>query len=432
LAVCVCVTVRSSETAAQEKPPGKSEITIKRRTLTSEEEFRTQLRGVLRFQEVGFDQPTLSELYAPLTAAIKGNLPLKPLSSHFGSESLKQVALRDNRPDMVILPWITDNDSALAKEEAKDLQALSFKLRFALRKTSRVADDRPDPDKLRTLFTAKEWTAPAAVPTITQVLQAESAAVRLILVDTLSKIKGKEAGTALAKRAIFDTSFSVRASAVRALAARPADEYTPVLISGFRYPWPAAADHAAEAAVALNRTDLVPGLVKLLKEPDPGLPLKTDQGHAVQEVVRINHLCNCMLCHAPSQETTDLVRGLVPLPGETPPSTYYQAKSGLFVRADLTYLRPDFSVMQPVANPGKWAGNQRYDYLVRTRPLTKTEQATFQKLEKEGKVPESYPQQDAVVYALRELTGRDHGTTYESWSAGLRNTPRGTQETEKP
>jgi len=215
----------------------------------------------------------------------------------------------------------------------------------------------------------------------------------------------------------------VREKAVKALADRPPTEYTPVLYYGFRYSWPAAADHAAEAVVALQRTDLVPELVKLLKEPNPTQPVKTGQSYLVQEVVKINHLCNCMLCHAPSQSREDLVRGRVPMPNEDPPPLYYQEQTGLFVRADLTYLRQDFSVVQPVANSGKWPGNQRYDYLQRTRPLTKQEVTTFQKLEKDNKLPKTYPQQTSVLFALRELTGRDHGTTYEEWSAGLKKEP---------
>ena len=35
----------------------------------------------------------------------------------------------------------------------------------------------------------------------------------------------------------------------------------------------------------------------------------------VQELVRVNHLANCLLCHAPSFQRGDLVRGAVPTPG---------------------------------------------------------------------------------------------------------------------
>ena len=51
-------------------------------------------------------------------------------------------------------------------------------------------------------------------------------------------------------------------------------------------------------------------------------------------------------------------------------SQYYESTGGSFVRADVTYLRQDFSVPQPVPRPGQWPANQRYDYMVRKRFLT--------------------------------------------------------------
>src|SRR5205085_9061828 len=145
----------------------------------------------------------------------------------------------------------------------------------------------------------------------------------------------------------------------------------------------AGADHAAEAIAALQLTDVVPDLVQLLKEPSPNLPLSTGKTYVVQELVRINHLSNCMFCHAPSLSKDDLVRGRVPIPGEEMPPLYYHETRGLFVRADVTFLRQDFSVVQPVPNAGKWPGNQRYDYVLRVRPLSKLEQKAYIALEKE-------------------------------------------------
>jgi hypothetical protein len=414
LAIGVCVALRPGEAAAEEKAPGKSGTAIKRRSTTTEEELRKQLQGV---PEAGFDQQAASELYVPIIKAMKATPPLKQLPPELGSLTLQDNAARDERPDMVFLPWLAGADSELIKEDAEHLQTFSLQLRGALLKSAKKTD--PDPEKLAPLLATAGWKRPAAVPTLTQMLQAEPAAVRLLLVEALEKIEGAEASAALARRAVFDLSPEVRARAVRALAARPAAEYTAVLYDGFRYPWPAAADHAAEAVAELKRVDMVPELVKLLKEPSPTHPVKVEGGYAVQEVVRINHLCNCVLCHAPSLEKGDPVRGGVAIPGERF-ETRYSRGGSFFVRADRTFLRQDFSVVQPVAKPGKWPGEQRYDYLVRTRPLSETEQVAFEKLEKEGKGPKSYPQQAAVVFALQEVTGRDHGTTYESWSAGLR------------
>ena len=108
----------------------------------------------------------------------------------------------------------------------------------------------------------------------------------------------------------------------------------------------------------------------VVKDKDKDVP-------ATRELVRINHLSNCMLCHAPSLSKDDLVRGRVPMPGEDPPPLYYGEVTGLFVRADTTYLRQDFSVVQPVAGAGKWPGDERFDYMVRTRPLNKAERTAL-------------------------------------------------------
>jgi hypothetical protein len=416
---------KAGATPPDEKPVKKLDGVMKRRTQTSDEDLRKQLQGVT---ETGFDQPAAEALYTPI---VKAGTQVKNLDADLGPKAFILMANQANRPDMVALPWITGTHSEIGKEAAERLHVLSVNLRAALRKSVKAGDVRPDPDTLRGLLTDDEWTKPEALPTLTQLLQAENTPIRLLLVEMLAKIKGKEASIALAKRAIFDLSAEVREKAVKALADRPQAEYVPVLYVGFRYPWPAAADHAAEAVVTLQRTDLVPELVKLLKEPDPSQPVKVEKKYVVQEVVRINHLCNCMLCHAPSLAKDDLVRGRVPQPGEDPPPLYYQERTGLFVRADLTYIRQDFSVVQPVAHPGKWSGNQRYDYVLRTRPLTKTEQTAYQKVEKENKSPKSYPQQESVLFALRELTGKDYGSTYADWTAGLQKSETQSR-TEKP
>src|SRR5262249_34129771 len=144
------------------------------------------------------------------------------------------------------------------------------------------------------------------------------------------------------------------------------------------YPWPPAADHAAEALATLQDRAALAKLVDLLDLPDPRSPALSDsdspEGRVpmVRELVRVNHFANCLMCHAPSLETTDPVRGLVPTPGQPLPPAftpqYYAGNNGIFVRADITYLKQDFSVPQPVAKAGAWPANQRFDYLVRTRP----------------------------------------------------------------
>jgi hypothetical protein len=89
------------------------------------------------------------------------------------------------------------------------------------------------------------------------------------------------------------------------------------------------------------------------------------------------------------------------VPGQPLP-TYLQA-TGDFVRADVTYLRQDFSALQPVEEPGAWPKVQRFDYLLRSRPLTPEEAAAI------APAAASYPQRDAVLYALRRLAKEGGG-----------------------
>jgi hypothetical protein len=101
----------------------------------------------------------------------------------------------------------------------------------------------------------------------------------------------------------------------------------------------------------------------------------------------------------------------LPAPATTP--QYYE-RGGSFVRADVTYLRQDFSVVQMVANPGVWPGHQRYDFLVRLRPLAAKEVQTLAQMFRD-KRPTG--QKDATLFALRELTGKDFAEDVSKWQA---------------
>ena len=126
------------------------------------------------------------------------------------------------------------------------------------------------------------------------------------------------------------------------------------------------------------------------------------------EVVRVNHLRNCLLCHAPSfGNAQGQPRGLIPVPGLPVPSgtEYYSLGARTprevdWVRADVTYLKQDFSARQPVANHGAWPEVQRFDFLVRVRRATENEVYMARLRER---TEEGYPQRDAVLFALREL-----------------------------
>src|SRR5262249_24106573 len=130
---------------------------------------------------------------------------------------------------------------------------------------------------------------------------------------------------------------------------------------------------------------------------DPGdfarpVRASTREVYTVREVVRVNHLHNCLMCHAPATTANDPVRGLVPDPTQPlpPPNStpYYEGRNGIFVRADVTYLRQDFSVPQPVDHAAIWPVHQRFDYVVRYRYPTDEELKRHE--------PETYPQREAV------------------------------------
>lgn len=332
--------------------------------------------------------------------------------------------LSGERLDLACLPLQTGMDCVLGKEPAEDLQAMSRKLRVAIESCipKGGGDPRPEPERLRKRLLDKDggWLKPEAVRCMRQMLNAENRQVRQVMVEVMAKIPDRIATETLAMTAVTDLSPDVREAAVQALKDRPTDDYRPLLLGGLRYPWNAVVAHAAEALTALEGTQATPALVKALQEPDPNLPVTFQQGkqklHVVRELVRVNHLANCLLCHAPSFDRADLVRGAVPIPGQPLPGPattpqYYESGES-FVRADITYLRQHFSVMQPVLNSGQWPNNQRFDYLVRLRPITskkELEQAEALKLKT------LTPQKEILRRAVKELTGKDPGETAEDW-----------------
>lgn len=394
---------------------------VTRLSRRTDDDLRKELLGV---PETGFNQSALGLIQKSMEEwnrkAVGGKLPTLP--SDLGPNQFRAFAAELRRPEQFGLPWRMEPHCTLGKEETEALHVLSVRLRDHLRKSTPPKDVRPDPDELRKLLAAdpkaEEWHTPAAIPTLTQMLQAENTPLRLLLVEMLTDIKGKEASHALAARSLFDTSAEVREKAIRALAGRPREEFQETLLHGLRYPWPAAADHAAEAITALDLKP-VKEMVGMLKEPPPGQPVKDGKKYAVKELVRVNHLSNCVLCHSTSVNKEDLVRGRMPEPGEDPPPAYYQEARGLFVRANTTYLKQDFSVVQPVTTPGKWAAHQRFDYLARIRPLSAAEVKKFEELEKKGELLKDYPQRESVLFALRQVTKANPGDTYEKWAEEL-------------
>ena len=422
--VALTITSPDFAQAADDIEAKFKQVGFKRRNKLSDEDLRKQLFFP---PEYGFDQNAASVLYESIKKA--HNDPELPRPRpEIGCIYYAHLAQAASNPAMTAFPWRTGTDCQTGKDMAERMHVLSVNLRRLMRESITANDVRPDPDKLLNLIDATpigerrlEWGSPESVPTLIQMLQVENAATRKLMVRLLSRIKGKEASVALAQRAVFDLSAELRQDAVEALKNRLADEFKDVLLKAIRSPWPAASEHAAEAIAALELKSLVPELVGLLGEPDPRFPFvvqgKTGKTTMIREMVRINHMTNCCLCHALSSSKDDLVRGRIPTPGQELPPSYYQADDGLFVRADMTYLRQDFSVFQPVENPGKWPAFQRYDYLVRTRTAT-TKEISVAKGLIEKKL-DTYPQREAILFALREITGRDLGNATEKWKTLL-------------
>ena len=259
------------------------------------------------------------------------------------------------------------------------------------------------------------------IAALMQVVAPESVAMRKGLVKYLAGTSHVEATRALAKLAMFAPEDEVRRPAIEALKVRRDRDYTEVLLRGLHYPLPAVAKHAAEAITKLERTDLVPQLVSFLEEPDPRAPIMKDMGDervpVVRELVRINHHRNCLMCHAPAVSgevpstvtTAEVPRPDQPLP--SPSDGYNNSIPDVLVRLDVTYLRQDFSMLEPVADANPWPAMQRFDFLVRTRKLSDQEANAFPK----AKAGMLSPYQRCTLAALRELTGKDAAPTPAAW-----------------
>ena len=353
--------------------------------------------------------------------------PIKPgmhVARDEGAPPHMLAMIHSRQPELAALPWRMGDECHLGRESAEDLQVVSRALRTVLSQAVTPNDSRPDAEKLRrvllgNLASQPKFLVPAAIPALQQLLMAERTPVRQVLVEALDRIEGPEAAKALARLSVFDLAPEVREKALLALKTRKADAYRPAMLEGFRYPWAPVADHAAEGLVALGDVQAVPELVALLDQPDPARPrTEVRDGKPVtltRSLVQVNHLQNCILCHAPSgNQTLDMVRGRVPDESQPlpPPVEYYGSTSpGLFVRAEVTYLRQDFSVTQPVQDHGPWPAYQRYDYLVTETPTSRWSR-DFSSGDKD-----EYPQRESVLFALRELTGQDLGPRSIDWKS---------------
>ena len=124
-----------------------------------------------------------------------------------------------------------------------------------------------------------------------------------------------------------------------------------------------------------------------------------------------------MMCHAAGrdvQSNNDVLTASMPaagLPGSG--GGYYGSLADLLVRADVTYLRQDFSMMLAVNDSRPLPETQRFDFVVRTRTLEDDELQPYKdKFDKPKELP---PHRQAALAALRQLTGQDVGPTAEAW-----------------
>jgi hypothetical protein len=416
--------------------------------LADEEEL---LRQAATAPEVGLGSSGVAVINSYLTHIPANQVSLATANLTEGTPLLSV------RPDLRMLPIRFGERCKLDGKQTVALDRLARKLHEYLDTfLPETLEGRNGPtEKLRQTLLSEmhdkkpEWLRPEAVRALVQILMGEDTPIRKILVELLAKIDAMESTIALAQRAVFDLSPEVREAAVSALKGRPVAVYRPVFLKALRYPWAVPAQHAAEALVELRDTGSVPLLVCLLNLPDPAGPLTVHNNRRIlQDVVRLNHIHNCLVCHAPAASSSDLVLGVdpfVPLParlqtssmsaasqrlagGFTDGASSYRAggRGGgqqtvllpLLIRADITFMRQDFSVRQPVrfVRVPFWgpigSRHQRFDYVLRTRLLPRKVYSRLEEMAGEGS---SYPQREAVLFALRELSGKDVGPTTEAW-----------------
>lgn len=428
----VAVVKESSAKPATVLPRGTDEASFewrfKRRNLMTEEQLTAALWNV---REIDLDA----------VAATSAKLLTKP------PDKLTKVAtaldILPKRADLSGLPMRQASACQLEAKTAQRIEGFSTVVRMIMLKlenekadigvqgialhfqemlkTPQIFQRRTDNDKTFSLAIVepRDWLKREALPTLTQMFQGEEAGLRSLMVRLVSYIPDAAASAALARQAIFDVSADIREQAALSLLDRPKQEFRQVLLDGLRYPWPPVADHAAETLAALRDHEALPFLADLLDGRDPVAPhISEKTKKAVPELVRINHLRNCLLCHSPSFSRSDHLRALVPDRSKELPERqiFYCLIDGPIVRADITYLKQDFSVLHRVPHRGVWPAKQRFDYVIRMREATGAE-ATLQAASQKSAQQQAatYPQREAVLFALREISRKDAGTSSAAW-----------------
>ena len=387
-----------------------------------------QLRD--RASQPGADQRILQKNLLKLQreTTAKAN---KPLQEHDPVELLSNQL--SERKDLQALPLTMGDQCRANVEEATAIKLVSGKLgrliseasagaqgvilrnsgNIALRSKMIKARQDKSIEELRDLVNSDSH--PQYLKTTDQILQVQHRRDRLELVNTLKEADNSTAIELLAKRAKYDLSADVRLAATHALAESPRDQYRAELLAGLAYPWHVVAQHSAEALVRLDDKEAIPELVEMLDLPHPAVPIEVEPDKYVQPtLVAINHMRNCLLCHAPSLSLKDIATAAVPNWDSPIPTSPYESSDPDFVsvRADITYLKQDFSVVQPVVDHGPWPEQQRFDYVVQQTPMKRSKaNRTKKKLDKAKNL-----NREAIVFALQKLSNLSpEDNSSESW-----------------
>jgi hypothetical protein len=352
------------------------------------------------------------------------------------------LANMKRRPELRGMPFIMGADCRLEQNRAQSFQASVEAVREGMEADSRVSRHGHQNEDTAFWSTYLALTGNQGLDTdhgiaaLTQILGPERKALRADLVQRLKISNRPGAAKLIARAAIFDVDGDNRMAAIKALKDEHKErdaEVTEVLMYGIRYPMPVVAKRAAQAMVMLDRKDMLPQLADVLAEPTPGDPeprvdANDEVTHVVREVVRINHHRNCLLCHPPASQSgpTQEVPGVIPIPGSpfpTSPKEAYgrvQSSGEPMVRADTTYLRQDFSVMMPVANAAPWPEMQRFDFVVRTRPVEGKELAALEAKVQARPAGFHSENQKAALRVLTDLSGQQNvAPTREAWQRVL-------------
>ena len=324
------------------------------------------------------------------------------------------------RADLSGLPLVDMKDCALPTEESKVLALVSASRR-RIRVNVRSSDPRERHGSTATLGSGPaellHWIAEngrgtplrvgeatalsakigaEAVRPLAQIFSVQPEKSRLGLIEVVASSKSGRSARALVQLAVFDLSARVREEAAKQLVSQEKELVRAELLAAFRHPWAPASDHAAKAADLLDDKGMLPELKKLLDQPDPSKPFQEKGTWFVRELVRVNHLKNCLLCHPPAGAERSTLSGPVPQRDREIPVVYYASRlKGIpLVNASTIYVRQDFSVLHTVKDAKPWPELQRFDYLVRTRPLRDDE--IPKQAEKQDTAISTYPQREAV------------------------------------